>query len=300
MTYLVVGGGGFLGSYFIRELKKRGHTVVATAQNIEGLQNEETLTWMQCGVTNGAEVDRVLQKMETMAPYHVLYLAACHHPDVVQKNPKMAWDINITALASFLNKASGVASFFYPSTDTVYGEGREDYAFREEDALKPVNTYGTHKVLAEKMVTTYGYHVVRYPFLVGTSLSPRKKHFYDVIHETIAAGTPMEMFADSYRSTLSFRQAAELTLDLTELPQDTVPHVLNVAADDALSKYDVGLKIAEKYGVSPDLVVPITIHKAEGIFEAPRAATTLIDNTKLKKVLGLSEIHLSLESEGDL
>ena len=110
----------------------------------------------------------------------------------------------------------------------------------------------------------------------------------------------MEMFADSYRSTLSFRQAAELTLDLTELPQDTVPHVLNVAADDALSKYDVGLKIAEKYGVSPDLVVPITIHKAEGIFEAPRAATTLIDNTKLKKVLGLSEIHLSLESEGDL
>jgi dTDP-4-dehydrorhamnose reductase len=293
MTYLVVGGGGFLGSYFIDELKKSDHNIIATAQNIEGLQDDAALTWKRCNVTNREEVDTLLGEM--VEPYRVLYLAACHNPDVVQKNPQMAWDINITALSYFLNRANRADSFYYPSTDTVYGEGTETYAFKEEDALQPLNTYGKQKVLAEHLVTTYGHHVVRYPFLIGTSLSPRKKHFYDVIYETVAKGKPIEMFADSYRSTLSFRQAAELTLKLTELKQENVPQILNVAADAALSKYDVGLKIAKKYGLDPKLVVPITIQKAQGIFEAPRATTTLIDNKKLKEVLGLSAIYLCLD-----
>lgn len=295
MTYLIVGGGGFLGSYLIDDLRQRGHAIVATAQNIEGLRGDAALTWKRCNVTNREEVDVLLGEIEKLAPYRVLYLAACHHPDVVQKNPKMAWDINITALSYFLNRADGAESFYYPSTDTVYGEGTKVDAFREEDALRPVNTYGKHKVLAEQLVTTCGHHVVRYPFLIGASLSPRKKHFYDAIYETLAAGKPMELFSDSYRSTLSFRQAAKLTLDLTELNPETVPQILNVAADDALSKYDVGLKITEKYGIDSKLVVPITIKKTEGIFEAPRATTALIDNTKLKETLGISSIQLSLD-----
>lgn len=295
MTYLIVGAGGFLGSYFIRELKKRGHTIVAAQRSIDGLQGDNTLIWMQCDVTNGEQVDSLLKNTEPLGPYHVIYLAACHHPDEVQKNPRAAWNINITALSSFLNKVENIGSFFYPSTDSVYGEGSRTYAFREEDALYPVNTYGKQKALAECLVTACGYHVVRFPFLIGTSLSPRKKHFYDLIHETISAGNQIKMFADSYRSTLSFQQAAELVTDLTELEQRSVPSILNVAADDALSKYDVGVKIAEKYSIDPQLVVPITVKETEGIFEAPRAATTLIDNTKLKRVLGLSAIHLSLE-----
>lgn len=295
MNFLIVGANGFLGSYFVKILKKCNHKIVATALNVEGLQNDAVITWIKCNVTCEQEVDALLCHMEPLAPYHVIYLAACHHPDVVEKNKKLAWDINITALSSFLNKADGAASLYYASTDTVYGEGSETYAFREEDALHPVNTYGKHKALAEKMVTAYGHHVVRLPFLIGTSLSPRKKHFYDIIHETIAAGKPLEMFADSYRSTLSFRQAAELVADLAQLEQSRVPQILNVAADDALSKYEVGIKIAEKHGIDPKLVVPISIQKAQGIFEVPRAATTLIDNTKLKEVLGLSSIHLSLD-----
>lgn len=295
MTYLIIGAGGFLGSYFIRELKNRKHAIVATVRSMEGVPRDDGVTWMQCDVTKTAEVDRLLRHMETLAPYHILYLAACHHPDVVEKDPRMAWNINITALASFLNKAENAANFFYPSTDAVYGEGSLSYAFREEDTLRPVNTYGKQKALAEHLVTDCGYHVVRFPFLIGTSLVPRKKHFFDTIHETITAGKPMEMFDDSYRSTLSFRQAAEFVVDLTELEQKRVPQVLNVAADDALSKYDVGLKIAEKYGLDTKLVCPITVEASGGIFEAPRAATTLIDNTKLKEVLGLPSIHLSLD-----
>lgn len=295
MNYLIVGANGFLGSYFINELKKNKNRIIATDLNIVGTKDDEYIKWVQCDITNDDEVDNLLKMIGTpQEEYNVIYLAACHHPDVVQKNPRMAWNINISSLSLFLNKAENVRSFFYPSTDTVYGEGSLDYYFKENDNLNPVNIYGQHKVLAEKLVTTYGYNVVRFPFLIGTSLSPNKKHFYDIIKETIEQGKPMEMFADSYRSTISFRQAAQLTLELIKNYTDDMPKIVNVSSDKALSKYDVGLLIAGKYNIDKKLIVPITVKKSQGIFEAPRASTTLIDNSLLKKVLNIEKIELKL------
>ena len=102
------------------------------------------------------------------------------------------------------------------------------------------------------------------------------------------------MFADSYRSAISFQQAAQYLLTLTQMDQKKVPALLNIASDDALSKYDIGRRIACLYGLDPNLVRPISIAHADGIFEAPRASTTLIDNSRLKKTLGVDEIHLEL------
>lgn len=294
MNYLIVGANGFLGSYFIDELKKGKNRIIATDLELTGTKDDEHIKWIKCDITNGAEVDALLDMIKMQEEYNIIYLAACHHPDVVQKNPRMAWNINISSLSLFLNKAQNVRSFFYPSTDTVYGEGSLEYYFKEDDNLNPVNIYGQHKALAEKLVTTYGYNVVRFPFLIGTSLAPNKKHFFDLIKETIEQGKPMEMLSDSYRSTISFRQAAQLTLELIKNYNTAMPKIVNVSSDKALSKYDVGLLIAEKYDINKDLIVPITISKSQGIFEAPRASTTLIDNSLLKKVLNIEKIELIL------
>ena len=43
--------------------------------------------------------------------------------------------------------------------------------------------------------------------------------------------------------------------------------VLNICGDDALSKYDVGLMIADKLGVSRDLIRAISVGGSSGIFE---------------------------------
>ncbi len=295
MNYVVIGANGFLGSYLLDTLQKQHHRVLATARSVSDCSNTEYLTWMPCDVTKKAEVDALVKTISDGERWTVLYLAACHHPDVVQREPRMAWNTNITSLAYFINALPDGTNFYYPSTDTVYGEGTVTEKFSEMAPLAPVNLYGKHKALAEQIVLTYGHHVVRYPFLIGTSLCPKKKHFFDVIRDTVAAGKTMDMFADSYRSALSFRQAAEYLIALTQMDQGQVPPLLNIASDDVLSKYDIGKQIAELYGLDVSLVRPITIAHAEGIFEAPRASTTLIDNTLLKQTLGIPEIHLELE-----
>nr|WP_325300711.1 sugar nucleotide-binding protein [uncultured Dysosmobacter sp.] len=224
----------------------------------------------------------------------IIYLAAYHHPDLVEKNPHVAWDVNVTALSRFLNLAEGVDRFLYPSTDSVYGESVKEYKFKETDSLTPPNRYGIQKSCAEKLVTAYGYHVVRYPFLIGHSISPGKKHFYDTIVETISQGNAIDMFSDSYRSALDFDTAARLTVDIMEKPAADVPQILNVCGDEALSKYEIGLRLAGLLGVPQSLVRPVSIQNQTDIFTVRRASSTLMDNTLMKRILGADEVKINL------
>lgn len=300
MNYMIIGARGYLGAYLIDELTKAGHDVIATDLKVEDCEEAENLHWMPFDVTDADAVDRICKVLSSKPKWRIFYLAACHHPDVVQKNPRFAWNINITALANFLNRMENVEAFFYPSTDTVYGEGSQDKLFVETDPTNPVNTYGKHKALAEQIVIAAGWNVVRFPFLIGPSLCPDKKHFYDVIYDTMARGEKMEMFEDSYRSAITFRQAAQYMIALCDKVEDSAPQLVNVCSDDALSKYDVGILIARHEGLNPDLVVPISIQHSEGIFEAKRASTALMDNSRLKKIMGVDEIHLHFEQEAKI
>lgn len=293
--YVVVGANGYLGSYMIKNiLAYTNDTIIAIARNIPS-SHHARIKWVSCDVAKSEEVEALNKDyLSSGEKSKVIYLAAYHHPDLVEKNPRIAWDTNITALSRFLNTIDNVECFYYPSSDSVYGESVNGYRFVEKDVLRPVNRYGKQKCVAEDLVIAYGYNVVRFPFLIAPSLLPTKKHFYDTIVETLKQGKCMEMFQDSYRSALNFDTAAELTVRMMESYRTAYPQILNVCGDDALSKYDIGLMIADKIGVSRDLIVPISVESNSGIFDARRASSTLMDNALLKKTFNLKEIKLAL------
>ena len=97
-----------------------------------------------------------------------------------------------------------------------------------------------------------------------------------------------------YRSALSFNAAASIVVELIESGRQDIPQILNICGDDALSKYDIGLMIAEKLQVPSELIRPISILDNSGVFEAKRASSTLMSNKRLKDILGISEIKLTL------
>lgn len=293
--YAIIGANGYLGTYILRNvLEHTDEDILAVARH-RGNCECGRVHWAVCDIT---DADAVLALNETYfaksEENKIVYLAAYHHPDLVDQNPRLAWDTNVTALSRFLNTVKNVKCFYYPSSDSVYGESYKDHHFKETDPLTPVNRYGRHKCVAETLVTAYGYNVVRFPFLIAPSLIPGKKHFYDVIADRIQRGETMEMFLDSYRSALSFDTAAELTVKMMETYHEGYPKVLNVCGDDDFSKYDIGIMIADKLGVSRTLIKPISIEDASGIFEAKRASSTLMDNSLLKKTLGLESVKLVL------
>ena len=61
-----------------------------------------------------------------------------------------------------------------------------------------------------------------------------------------------------------------------------------------MSKYDAAITLADKYELDKSLIRPVSITQNNGIFRAKRAASGTLDNSKLKSLLNISEIHLEV------
>lgn len=288
--YAVIGANGYLGSYIVKAiLELTDEKVIATSLNIKRAKKQSRVEWRECDVQSDDSVNSLLEYLKQYSNLKMVYLAAYHHPDQVEQNKELAWDINVTSLSKFMMKAGFADKIFYASTDCVYGNSVDEHHFVETDALNPVNFYGHNKCAAEAVMVHLGRNVVRFPFLISPSIV-YKPHFYDVIAESIRSGKSFEMYEDSFRSSLSFENAAKLLIELME--KDRVPQIINICGDQALSKYDIGLMIADREGVSRDLIVPISIAQPKDNFTIERAKSTLMDNTLLKSILGISKIDV--------
>lgn len=293
--YLVVGASGFLGRYCIKNiLEKTDETIIATyTGTVAPTANDARILWVQLDVCQQDCVKKIAENVD--ASTKIIYLAAFHHPDKVEEMPEKAWDVNVTSLANCVNLFHKAACFYYASTDTVYGEGSKDKKFVETDMYLPVNTYGRQKVLAEQITLAKGFNVVRFPFIFGTSLVEGRLHFFDHIKNDLMSGKTVEMFTDSYRSTLSFNQCAFYLIDLIEQYGACDEQIINISSDAALSKYEVAVMMAEKFSLDKNLVKGISIADINSIFKAKRATNSVLDNQKIKKLLKLESICLEIE-----
>lgn len=291
--YLIIGANGFLGSYLIKNiLEKTNDKILATDLSI--CENNSRLTWEKCDITNINDLQKIKNITQNEENLKVIFLAAYHKPDLVLQNPKIAWNVNVVALANFLYIMNNIKIMYYPSTEVVYGQGIDGYKFKEDDKLNPANKYGELKTIAERMVNVAGYNVVRFPVLMGPSLAPNKKHFFDEIVEKLQNGEKIEMFKDQFRSMIDFDTASKVVIDLIETPEAQQYKIVNIAGDEKLSKYELAIRIADKYNLNKNNIIGISMDTDNKIFTAKRAKETILDNSLVKKVLKLNELKIKI------
>ncbi len=291
--YLIIGANGFLGSYLIKNiLEKTNDKILATDLSFGQINNR--VTWEKCDITNINDLQKIKNITQNEENLKVIFLAAYHKPDLVLQNPKIAWNVNVVALANFLYIMDNIKIMYYPSTEVVYGQGIDNYKFKEDDKLNPANKYGELKTIAERMVNVAGYNVVRFPVLMGPSLSPNKKHFFDEIVEKLQNGEKIEMFKDQFRSMIDFDTASKVVIDLIETPEAQQYKILNIAGDEKLSKYELAIRIADKYNLNKNNIIGISMDTDNKIFTAKRAKETILDNSLVKKVLKLNELKIKI------
>lgn len=292
--YIVVGANGFLGSYVVRSLvSNTDEQIIATYHGKKENLYYPRVNWINLDVTDTSSIQKLAEIAENIAECRIFYFAACHNLDLVKREPELAKSINITALENFLEIFKDADCLYFSSTDCVYGENTDDIkAFKETDPTCPVSEYGRQKLEAEQIVRNFGFNVVRLPYMTGASLLENKKHFQDTIAEKTAEGQDFTLADGLWRSALDYGSVADILLKLSMMKN--VPDTLNVCGDESLSKYDVGMLIAQKYNLPTEHIIKTPESEIMKIFDEKRTSSTAMDNSLLKSVLGVEEIKIRI------
>ncbi|MBQ8576172.1 MAG: sugar nucleotide-binding protein [Clostridia bacterium] len=292
--YIVIGANGFLGSYVVKSLvRNTDEEIIATYHGNKESLYSPRVNWVKLDVTDTESIKSLERLVENTAECKVFYFAACHNLDLVKCEPNFAKNINITALKNFLDVFSEAQCLYFSSTDCVYGENtKEIQSFKETDPTCPISEYGRQKLEAEGIVKSYGFNVVRLPFMTGASLLEHKKHFHDNIVEKTREDQDFTLADGLWRSALDYESVADILVKLSFMKN--VPQTLNLCGDESLSKYDVGVIIADKHNLPMEHIIKTPEAEIMKLFYEKRTSSTAMDNSLLKSVLGVDEIKIKI------
>jgi dTDP-glucose 4,6-dehydratase len=167
-TILITGGCGFIGHHFVE------HVFINTDWNIividklsyasngfERLRDTEILDTKRIKVFTCDLIlplsDGVIKEIGNID--YIVHMAAETHVDNSIKNPKLFLDNNIQSTYNLLeyarNHLPNLKTFFYFSTDEVFGPALNGKLFKEWDRHKPTNPYSASKSAAEQICIAY-------------------------------------------------------------------------------------------------------------------------------------------------
>ena len=174
MTWLVTGGAGYIGAHVVAAMRQAGEAVVVLDDLSTGDAGRIPGTPLVVGsVLDGDLVGRTLREHGVTGVVHV---AAKKQVEESVRLPLLYYRENVEGLRVLLEQAveAGVASLVFSSSAAVYGMPDVDLV-GEDTECRPVNPYGTTKLVGERMVeevaaaTGLRYANLRYFNVAGTA-----------------------------------------------------------------------------------------------------------------------------------
>jgi UDP-glucose 4-epimerase len=177
-SILVTGGAGYIGSHVVRQLGEAGERVVVLDNLGKGFRQAVTTGELVVGeVGDQALVSKLLAEHQVDTVMH--FAAHTIVPESVAL-PLKYYGNNTCSSRALLQACldNGVEHFVFSSTAAVYGIPEEGYA-SEESPTRPINAYGTSKLMTEWMlrdvaaVNQLRYVALRYFNVAGSDPSGR-------------------------------------------------------------------------------------------------------------------------------
>lgn len=232
MRVLVTGGAGLVGS-----------TLIATAP--EGVDVHATQR-------HAPVVGAAAHTIDLADPDEPVGLLAAIRPDVVIHTAYGTEDMARDVIAATRSTAAACAihgaALVHLSSDVVFDGEHAPYA--EGAPLVPLQAYGRAKAEAEADVATAvpDAAVVRTSLVCATDpLDPRSAWVVD----SLRAGEPITLFTDEIRCPVRADDLALMLWDLVALPRADRAGPWHLVGPDALSRYDLGVLLAEAHGLDP-------------------------------------------------
>lgn len=276
---LVIGASGLLGSRVAREFLEANFEVHGTSRT---KQVPIGCTPIKFQFSSNLEAKSVFPLDFDV----IVNCAGLTNVDVCESRPEAAWQLNASIPFWFSNFAiQAGAHFIHVSTD--HFKSLEDLPRNELTPMYPVNTYGYSKIGGERFIgqSNSNTTILRTNFF---GLSESRNHsLLDFLVKKITTGESLIGFADVLFSPIG---ASELAKIIVEISQKKITGLFNAAGMESLTKYEFALKVAEKLGMSSQLITCGLARDAG--FKSHRPNYLVLDSCKLTETLQRSTLSL--------
>jgi dTDP-4-dehydrorhamnose reductase len=257
---LVVGASGYTGGEICRQARAAGWPVVGTYHRAPGPDAE--IDWRPLDARDAAAVGALVGEVRPTVMISTAYVYG-------------DWAVTADGAASVALAARQVgARLVHLSSDVVHGGRPEPYP--DGAVPTPIFPYGAAKAAAETAVRAIdpGAALVRTSLIVGDEQSKQVRLCLDMITGT-ATGA---LFSDEVRCPVAVQDLASAVL---ELAAGDFAGIINVAGPDAVSRVELGVLVAQRYGLDPGRVPQSTIAQSgltrpgHVVLDSALAASTL-------------------------
>ncbi|MDK1045986.1 MAG: SDR family oxidoreductase [Anaerolineales bacterium] len=253
MRILITGASGLLGSNLVLAASDAGHHVMATSRTrpvqLDGVE------WREADLIDPEGAGALLAEMQ---PDGVIHCAAATDVDQCEDDPNWAFALNRDVARHIAVSAREVGSgLVHISTDAVFDGSPGPHA--ETDEARPINVYGESKLAGEQAVGEVHPQaaIIRVNFY-GWS-PPGRYSLAEWFLENLRQGKPRPGFTDIVISPLFVNQLAGLLLSVLEAGLSGIYHI---ASHDAISKYELGVRLAQAFELDSSLIHPANSERA--------------------------------------
>ncbi|MGQ9734998.1 MAG: NAD-dependent epimerase/dehydratase family protein [Thermaceae bacterium] len=204
MRVLVTGGAGFIGSYIVEDLLRRG-LEVAVLDNLSTGRRENLPPGVPLYEVDLRDKEGVYRVFRDFRPTHVSHQAAQASVKVSVEDPLLDFSINLQGGLNLLEavRAMGVEKVIFASTGgALYGEVPEGERATEDWPMKPKSPYAASKASFEHYLAAYGQSYglkwvsLRYGNVYGPRQDPHgEAGVVAIFIGRILAGQPVTLYA---------------------------------------------------------------------------------------------------------
>ena len=241
-TVLITGASGQLGMSLKKIFNSKYEIISTTGNNISGVSS------IYLDVTNPVLFKEVV---EMTNPDLVVNLAAMTSVDLCEKNPELAYAINIGGVDNLVNAFRG--PIIHVSTDYVF-DG-ESGPYKEEDTTNPLNVYGRSKLESEKLLLDQSENslVIRSNVLYDYS-SKSRASFLKWVVDSLNQEKEISVVEDQWNNPT---WTGSLAVVIDRAIDTQVTGLVHWGDGDLVSRFDFANKIADVFNLKKSLIKPI-------------------------------------------
>jgi nucleoside-diphosphate-sugar epimerase len=255
---MLTGASGQIGTDLLKVLRRThgdSNVVAADIQPLSDPALRESGPFEICDVTRRERIEEVVRKHDIGTIYHLAAILSA----TGEKNPQLAWNVNINGTYNVLEIARehGMSRVFIPSSIAAFGPETPREDTPQETVLRPKTMYGVTKVAGELLAD---YYVKRF------KVDVRGCRFPGIIsHETLPGGGTTDYAVAIFYEAVKSRKYTCFLREDSRLPMMYMPDCLKsvtdlMAADFGRLRHHADFNLAAMSFTPAELAAEIKVH----------------------------------------